>query len=242
MIARPDSTQSSRSESIGRNTSAPNRRPSAFQTPSASKSFVSTNGSTSDITPRADLSTIKRKRGDESIRQPTPTPTFYSGLGSARSRTTFADDDDSDLEVVNSKRNLASSKGAQRSGAVTPVDSRDLDDSWEGLENVRACCGGKHDVGSLSRGHVHSYVAVFPPSALSLLLGLIRTYTSHQSEGEYSDASVGRRSLGARAKLSLGNSFSRRPSMPTTSISAPSPIRPLATSTNSASLRKTPLY
>lgn len=30
------------------------------------------------------------------------------------------------------------------------------DEHWEGLENVRACCGGKHDVGSLGRKRGHS--------------------------------------------------------------------------------------
>lgn len=32
-----------------------------------------------------------------------------------------------------------------------PVDFDDDEDGYEGLENVRACCGGKHDVGSLGR-------------------------------------------------------------------------------------------
>ncbi|KAH9815642.1 hypothetical protein DFH28DRAFT_892876 [Melampsora americana] len=30
-----------------------------------------------------------------------------------------------------------------------------MDDGFEGLENVRACCNGKHDVGMLSRHHDH---------------------------------------------------------------------------------------
>ena len=41
-----------------------------------------------------------------------------------------------------------------------PDDFDGVDDEYEGLENVRACCGGSHDVGSLSRrGGSHQSVA-----------------------------------------------------------------------------------
>lgn len=54
--------------------------------------------------------------------------------------------------------------GAGANESVEVVDRNEIpndydlmadDEHWEGLENVRACCGGKHDVGSLGRKHGH---------------------------------------------------------------------------------------
>lgn len=55
---------------------------------------------------------------------------------------------------------------------------------WEGLENVRACCEGRHDVGSLSRhSHRHQYVLSSLHTGLLLadLCKLTTPHTSHHS-------------------------------------------------------------
>lgn len=68
-----------------------------------------------------------------------------SSFGSPRSIRTFASSiggrDGTSLEIIE-KRDV-------------PGEYEDDGEGYEGLENVRACCGGAHDVGSLTRNHHH---------------------------------------------------------------------------------------
>lgn len=68
----------------------------------------------------------------------------YGSPRSVRTYSDFARDANESVEVVH------------RSEIPSDFDYG-TDDAFEGLENVRACCGGSHDVGSLSRkSHSHS--------------------------------------------------------------------------------------
>ncbi|CDZ98352.1 Pleckstrin homology-like domain [Phaffia rhodozyma] len=40
---------------------------------------------------------------------------------------------------------------------IDPDDDDDDEDEYEGLDNVRACCGGAHDIGSLASRHSHRH-------------------------------------------------------------------------------------
>ncbi|BGP16016.1 hypothetical protein JCM10213_005433 [Rhodosporidiobolus nylandii] len=70
---------------------------------------------------------------------------MYSSPHSIRTMSDFGgsgwDNEDGSMEVVDRSE--------------IPPGAGDDDDEFEGLENVRACCDGKHDVGSLSRRHHH---------------------------------------------------------------------------------------
>ncbi|TKA54268.1 hypothetical protein B0A53_03359 [Rhodotorula sp. CCFEE 5036] len=67
----------------------------------------------------------------------------HSGSASLRSVSTYGEFGEGSLEVVDRDEIPAGLDGDA--------------DEFEGLENVRACCNGKHDVGSLSRRNRHSH-------------------------------------------------------------------------------------
>ncbi|GAA5937266.1 hypothetical protein JCM1841_007026 [Sporobolomyces salmonicolor] len=72
--------------------------------------------------------------------------TMYGSPASVRTFSDYGGHDPADgsLEVVDRNE-------------IPPGIGDDDDDEFEGLENVRACCNGKHDVGSLSRRHHHHH-------------------------------------------------------------------------------------
>ncbi|SCV74331.1 BQ2448_6763 [Microbotryum intermedium] len=63
----------------------------------------------------------------------------YNEFGSPRSARTLSFLGDESVEFID-RRDIPAGFGDEEG-----------DETWEGLENVRACCDGKHDVGSLSR-------------------------------------------------------------------------------------------
>ncbi|KAM0749543.1 hypothetical protein T439DRAFT_357881 [Meredithblackwellia eburnea MCA 4105] len=104
-------------------------------------------------------SRLTPKGGQEPRRKKLSTPSTYKRadtlaadferstmFGSPRSLRTFSDflGGDESVEYVD-RSEIPSDLG------------HDDDDGFEGLENVRACCSGKHDVGSLARRHHHHH-------------------------------------------------------------------------------------
>ncbi|KAL8279110.1 hypothetical protein RQP46_008568 [Phenoliferia psychrophenolica] len=136
-------------------------------------------------------------------------------FGSPRSLRTFADylaGGDESVEFVD-RREIPDELGP------------DDDETWEGLENVRACCNGKHDVGSLSRHggrHHHHHGS---SSEVDLPNGQAISPTRSRSKGSFNNGSVG----------SKASTWSRRVASSPRKSTVPLPSStPLATTTNGA--------
>ncbi|SGY44722.1 BQ5605_C001g00194 [Microbotryum silenes-dioicae] len=121
----------------------------------------------------------------------------YNEFGSPRSARTLSFLGDESVEFVD-RRDIPAGLGDE-----------EVDETWEGLENVRACCDGKHDVGSLSRRsgssahhphhHHHSH-----SSRRSGLLSDAESRSMPPSPG------YGQRSRSKSALGTVGSTFSRR--------------------------------
>lgn len=107
-------------------------------------------------------------------------------------------------------------KGKEVDESLEIIDRRDVlgaeGDGYEGLENVRACCNGEHDVGKLSVSKKHSH-------------------HHHQGTGQSYDngtvkSSAGRsNSVASKASRRTGrlSAFSQEPPVPSLSNEPPSP-------------------
>ncbi|KAK4702383.1 hypothetical protein P7C70_g3841, partial [Phenoliferia sp. Uapishka_3] len=146
-----------------------------------------------------------------------------TNFGSPRSLRTFSDflGGQDSVEFID-RREIPADAGAG-----------DEDDTWEGLENVRACCDGKHDVGSLSRRggqhHHHHHHHQNGGSSADLPDG---SPTRSRSRSSNYGGSVGSKASVWSAATSTG----RRPAASPRKSAAPSlpsaPLVPLTTNTN----------
>lgn len=175
---------------------ASSRTNQVYSQTSASESRVSTKN-------RAKFST-------STFRAPTPTNEFGArGLSSPRSMRTLNGKDD-DLDIIDRDE--------------VPTGYGYDPDEYEGLENVRACCDGKHD-GQSHLSHPFRFIDVLL-TPLSTSVGSLTRHHHHSSRDTTSRN-------GSRA--SFGGSFSRRVAVPTnirkSSIAsfATSPLTPLTT-------------
>lgn len=121
----------------------PNKASTMYQQGSASESRLTPMGG---ATPRGSGSRSRTPHGTAGKRSGTAAEAFERAthFGSPKMHDSPVGlGHEESLEVIN-RSEIPSDHG------------HDEDDGYEGLENVRACCDGKHDVGSLSRsGHHH---------------------------------------------------------------------------------------